>query len=201
MTSMNNDTLLNNSFSINPSNTALQTFIVELHLQSFPTELKILTTFTRCSLISYWSTVFVLVLLVQFSSPQCLSEDDIVSPEDHPLQLIHSLENASSQFAIDLFKKIAAQENHYTDNVLISPFSVWSILVTASLGANGETALQMTTALHRPRSQETCIKHSLRLVQRSCTRNSNIFISWTCLYFEFSQQSILQMGLFPSENA
>lgn len=69
------------------------------------------------------------------------------SPSDIP-QNIDTLQIGSSEFAVQLFQDIAADEDVIRGNVLISLFSAWGILVTASLGVRGETAEQLASALN-----------------------------------------------------
>lgn len=90
----------------------------------------------------------VMLILLQYSSEQCLSKNDDPWPANFATNDTDLIPVASSYFALELFKKVATKENGFTDNVLISPISIWAILFTAFVGAHGKTASELATALH-----------------------------------------------------
>ena len=53
---------------------------------------------------------------------------------------------ASNKFSVSLFKQLS--ENNNTENVFYSPLSISSALAMVLLGARGNTATQMSAALH-----------------------------------------------------
>lgn len=83
-------------------------------------------------------------LVVSFgvAIPLLVAADAAESPADSK-----SFVDASNQFAFDLYSKLPRKDD---DNILFSPFSVWSALAMLNEGAKGATAKEISTTLHLP---------------------------------------------------
>lgn len=94
----------------------------------------------------YWTIICLLIQLPWYSAGQCLDNNDSQLSSITTDQL-QSLTKGSSEFAMKLFKSIATS-NAVTDNMLISPISVWAVLILASMGARGKTASELENSLY-----------------------------------------------------
>jgi len=70
---------------------------------------------------------------------------EVVPPIPVPPDDLKALVDGNNQFAIELYKAVAAKQ---TGNLLISPYSISSALAMTYAGARGETATQMAKTLH-----------------------------------------------------
>ncbi|KAJ6664531.1 hypothetical protein lerEdw1_007188 [Lerista edwardsae] len=59
---------------------------------------------------------------------------------------MEALSTANTGFALDLFKQVCKTQNN--QNILFSPWSIYSILTAVYLGAKGQTAEQIAEVLH-----------------------------------------------------
>jgi serpin B len=76
---------------------------------------------------------------------QNADEPDDVPPIDVPPEDLKALIEGNNQFAIDLYKQVAAKTD---GNIILSPYSISSALAMTYAGARGQTAEEMRKVLH-----------------------------------------------------
>ncbi|XP_042870167.1 leukocyte elastase inhibitor A-like [Penaeus japonicus] len=86
-----------------------------------------------------------LATLLAGVSPQCISQNDDMTPFPRP-DLGHV-----TPFSVDLFKEVLPS----TGNFVFSPYSVWSALVLAYFGSGGNTQAQLEQVLLLTNKEET----------------------------------------------
>lgn len=72
-------------------------------------------------------------------------EPEASPPKDVPKADLKALAEGNNAFAIDLYKKLAAEGD---GNIVLSPYSIRTALAMAYAGARGETAEEMAKVLH-----------------------------------------------------
>lgn len=84
------------------------------------------------------------------------------------------MKNSNDRFdCIVLFKQLISNAvSPLNLNFIVSPFTVWSLLVLLAEGANGETYKQMETVLHLP-SDLTHVRTAYKAFQRSLNVNTS----------------------------
>ena len=77
-----------------------------------------------------------------------------------------TISQANATFALDLYRKLAAQSD---GNLIVGPHSVWTALSMVYAGARGETAAEMADVLHfdRPHDEITPLLNALDLALAS----------------------------------
>jgi len=76
---------------------------------------------------------------------------DEIPPIDVPAEDLKALVDGNNQFAIDLYKQVAAKQD---GNLILSPYSISSALAMTYAGARGQTAEEMKKVLHFALPQE-----------------------------------------------
>ena len=95
------------------------------------------------------------ILYAILLSSRLLSSDPVI--EEHVQAVVHDV----NEFAFDLYKHINPSKNTF-----FSPYSLFSALAIASLGAKGDTASEMGSALHLSLHQEDLLKAVRSLEER-----------------------------------
>lgn len=106
------------------------------------------------------------------------------------LRALKSVSEGSEQFALELFSKAATalkDENSHHGDFMISPFSVWSLLILMVEGASGNTLAELQTTL-RINQDTTFIREAYKRI------NTALKVNTTTV-----QVSTLQ-ALFPDMN-
>lgn len=77
---------------------------------------------------------------------QCFSKNDNALSESTPASVTKLLEGYTD-FAMSLYKSIVLNDPSSSDNVFLSPVSIWSALTATYLGAENQTAVELAQAL------------------------------------------------------
>ena len=67
---------------------------------------------------------------------------------------MQAVADGNNQFALDLYAKLAADEDHKGKNVFFSPYSAHTALAMTATGAKGDTRDQMVKVLHLPADEQ-----------------------------------------------
>ncbi len=75
---------------------------------------------------------------------------------------LNAIARADAQFAVDLFKQLAAESD---ENLVVGPHSIWTALAMVWAGARGDTASEIAAVLHldRPQHETTPLLNALDL--------------------------------------
>lgn len=90
--------------------------------------------------------IWALLLLVPSAWGQCFGENDDASETGATIDG-RSLSNASTEFALNLFRHVLPSNGGVENNILVSPFSVWSALLLTYMGARDRTKAEMENGL------------------------------------------------------
>lgn len=82
------------------------------------------------------------------------------------------ISSGSEQFALDLFSKLANEVADANYDFMISPFSIWTLLVLTLEGAKGNTFRELQNAL-RISSDLTSVREGYSTIQRSLNVNTS----------------------------
>ena len=85
-----------------------------------------------------------------------------IGADREPLTALGKLVASNSAFAIDLFRKLAAEKG----NTFFSPFSISTALTMTSAGAKNKTLDEMKTVLHLPENPHATFGNLLGFVQK-----------------------------------
>jgi len=102
------------------------------------------------------------------------------APSDPPDELVRSqtlaalsqISRGSEEFALDIFQRLSAAVTQYDYDFIVSPFSVWSLLLLEAEGAAGNTRKQLQSVLRLPEDL-TYLRLAYKHIQKALVVNTS----------------------------
>lgn len=98
-----------------------------------------------------------------------------IANDQYRQQVVDSLKQISfgtEQFALEFFKKLSAATAGANYNFIVSPFSIWSLLILTAEGAEGNTYTQLQQVLRLP-ADLSHLRMAYKHIQKSLNVNTS----------------------------
>lgn len=154
--------------------------------------------------------VFIFTVIVRVdgkAAPNNKTLASIVPPLDNNDQyrqkVVDSLKHISlgtEQFALEFFKRLAAATAGVNYNFIVSPFSIWSLLILTAEGAEGNTYTQLQQVLRLPEDL-SYLRMAYKHIQKSLNVNtSNVEVAINQALFSDLNRPVDQEYAYKLEN-
>lgn len=95
--------------------------------------------------------------------------------QEHKQKVVDSLRQLSmgnEQFSLEFLKRLSAAVSNVNYDFIVSPFSIWSLLVLTAEGADGDTYTQLQQVLRLPQDL-TYLRMAYKHIQKSMNVNTS----------------------------
>lgn len=89
------------------------------------------------------------------------------------LESLKQISNGNEQFSLEFLKRLSAAVSSVNYDFIVSPFSIWSLLVLTAEGADGDTYNQLQQVLRLP-ADMTYLRMAYKHMQKSLNINSSM---------------------------
>lgn len=120
---------------------------------------------------------FLFGLLWGNCNSSCISNGDPSNGRDNGDVTSATLSNAILKYTLKQYKEMVANEKTKTENIFTSPYSIWSSLALAYLGARGESSEELKTLLGLEGLKKSAVEEQNKVLGNAVqSKNGDVFL-------------------------